>query len=189
MVFRSEPIAMRFIALIAALALLVLVAGCTTQPATQAGTPTSAATVTTVGSAGPAVPIAAGSARIAAAGETATVPIVLASAPNGLSGYVVNVYVGDPSAVEITAVAFPDWAGMQSSSAVPAGQVRLRAVDMAMQVPVGATNVTLATLTVRGRALGSTTITVAPDPNLGVQDRGGSPITLTAVPGTLTVGG
>jgi ABC-type Fe3+-hydroxamate transport system substrate-binding protein len=179
---------MRYIALIAAVALIVLAAGCTAPSAPQTGTPTPAATVTTVGTTGPAVSIAAGVARIANVGGNATVPIILAQAPNGISGYNVTVVLSDPSVGEIAAVAFPDWAGMKSASTVPAGMVALQAVDMSMKVPVGATNVTLATLTVTGRAAGTAAITVRPDPVLGVQDRSGDLYTVTVSPGSLTVG-
>lgn len=180
---------MRYIALVAALVLLVLAAGCTTPSTPQAGTPTPAATVTTIQATAPGVSIETGSIRIAAVGETATVPIVLASAPNGLSGYNISVALTEPSVAEITAVTFPDWAGMKANSDVPTDRVALQAVDMTMQVPVGGTNVTLATLTVTGRASGTTGITVTPDPRLGVQDRSGDLYAVTAAPGTLTVGG
>ncbi len=188
MVSRFEPFAMRYIPLIAAVALIVLAAGCTTPSAPQTGTPTPAATVTTVGTTGPAVSIAAGAARIANVGGNATIPIVLSRAPNGISGYNVTVALSDPAVGEITAVAFPDWAGMKSASTVPAGSVALQAVDMSMKVPVGATNVTLATLTVTCRATGTTAITVRPDPSLGVQDRSGDLYAVTVSPGSLTVG-
>ncbi len=188
MVSRFESIAMRYIALIAALALIVIAAGCTAPSAPQTGTPTPAATVTTIHATAPAVSIAAGSARVASVGGTATIPIVLASAPNGISGYNVTVALADPSIGEITAVAFPDWAGMKAGSAVPSGRIALQAVDMSVQVPVGATNVTLATLTVKGLAAGTTAVTITPDRVLGVQDRKGDLYAVTAVPGSLTVG-
>lgn len=179
---------MRSIVLIVGIALLVLAAGCTAPSAPPAGTPTPAVTATTVHATAPAVSIAAGSARIESGGGTATVPIILASAPNGLSGYNVTVALSDPSIAEISAVAYPDWAALKANPAVPAGRVALQAVDMSMQVPVGAANVTLATLTVKGKAVGSTGITVTPDPSLGVQDRTGDLYSVTAVPGTLVVG-
>jgi hypothetical protein len=188
MVSRFESFAMRYIALIVGLVLIALAAGCTAPSGPQAGTPSPSVTVTTIPATAPAVTIASGSARIAAVGETATLPIVLASAPNGISGYNISVALGDPSVAEITAIAFPDWAGLKSSSPVPSGRVVLQAVDMSMQVPVGATNVTLATLTVKGKAAGTTAITVAPDPALGVQDRKGDLYAVSAVPGVLSVG-
>lgn len=186
---RLSPIAMRSIALIAGLLLLVLAAGCTAQSPPAAGTPAPAVAATTVQPTSPAVSIATGSFRVASAGENATVPILLDSAPNGLSGYGITVTLADPSVAEITAVSFPDWAGMKSSSAVPSGQAVLRAADLSMQVPMGATNLTLATLTVTGRAAGTTGITVTPDPGLGLQDRRGDIYAATPVPGTLAVGG
>ncbi|MEN6341150.1 MAG: hypothetical protein ABFC89_01185 [Methanospirillum sp.] len=179
---------MRYIALIAGLALIMLVAGCTAPSAPQTGTPMPATTVTTVQATAPAVSVVAGSTRLASAGGNATVPIVLASAPDGISGYNITVALGDPSIAEITAVAFPDWAVMKSSSALPAGRVVIQAVDMSRQVPAGATNVTLANLTVKGLTAGTTTITVTPDRVLGVQNRGGDLYAVTAIPGTLTVG-
>ena len=179
---------MRYFALIAACALIVLAAGCTTPSAPQTGTPTPAATVTTAHATAPAVSIEVGAARVATAGGTATVPIVLDRAPNGISGYNVTVALSDPAVAEITSVTFPDWAGMKSSSTVPAATVALQAVDMSVQVPLGATNVTLATLTVTGKGAGSTAITVRPDPSLGVQDRNGDLYSVTVSPGILTVG-
>ena len=181
---------MRSLALIAGLLILVLAAGCATQSQSTppAATSAPAAASTTVQPTAPAVSIATGSFRVASAGETTTIPIVLDSAPNGLSGYGITVALSDPSVAEITSVGFPDWAGMKSSSAVPSGQVVLRAADLSMQVPVGATNLTLATLTVTGRGTGTTAITVTPDSGLGVQDRRGDIYAATSIPGTLAVG-
>lgn len=189
MASRFSSIAMRSITLIAGLILLVLAAGCATQSPPAAGTPAPAVTATAVQPTSPAVSIATGSFQVAAVGENATIPIVLDSAPNGFSGYGITVALTNPSVAEITAVEFPEWAGMKSSSAVPSGQADLRAADLSMQVPVGATNVTLATLTVTGRAAGTTGITVTPESGLGVQDRRGDIYAATSVPGTLTVGG
>jgi len=179
---------MRYIALIAGLALIVFAAGCTAPSAPQTAMPTPAATVTAVQATAPAVSIAVGSARLASVGGTETVPIVLASAPDGISGYNITVALGDPSIAEITAVAFPDWAVMKSSSALPAGRVAIQAVDISQQVPAGATNVTLANLTVKGLTAGTTTITVTPDRVLGVQNRGGDLYAVRVTPGAITVG-
>jgi hypothetical protein len=179
---------MRYIALIAVLALLALAAGCTAPSAPGNATPATTPSATSVAPTGPAVSLGTGAARVASEGGTAEVPIVLSGAPNGLSGYNLTVSLADPSVAEITAVAYPDWAGLKVDPSVPAGRVSLQAVDMTMQVPVGATNVTLATLTVRAIKVGSTAVTVTPDAKLGVQDRNGDLYAVTAVPGTLTVG-
>lgn len=201
------------ISLLAVLALLAVAAGCTApsaggptpapSPAVTAGL-TAAATLTgttattgttavttratTAAPAGPGIPLTAESARIASPGGTANVTIVLDSAPNGLSGYRLTVAVADPAVAEITAVAYPDWAGLKTDPSLPASRIDLSAVDLSQQVPVGAGAVTLATLTVRAKAVGSTAITLTPDPVLGVQDRAGALYTIAAAPGSLTVG-
>jgi hypothetical protein len=61
-------------------------------------------------------------------------------------------------------------------------------VDLSQQVPVGATGVLLATLTVKGTATGSTGIVITPDPSMGFQARNGDMYSVTTPPGTLTVG-
>ncbi|MEN6516976.1 MAG: hypothetical protein ABFC38_02150 [Methanospirillum sp.] len=135
-----------------------------------------------------AVNLATGSFQIGSAGETASIPIVLDSASGGISGYRITVSISDPSVATIMAVAFPDWAGLKSASALPSGQVVLQAVDLSQQVPVGGTGVLLATLTVKGTATGSTGIVITPDPSMGVQNRNGDLYPIAAIPGTLTVG-
>lgn len=177
---------MRFIALIASvLVIVVLAAGCSAPSGSEG---TSAATNATP-TPGQGVALAVGSARIATVGGTATVPITLGAAPGGLSGFSITAVVVDPSIAEITAVAYPDWALLNSTTpSLPASQVQLRGVDLGQRVPVPAANLTLATLTVRAKASGSSSIRVTPDPSLGVQDRNGGKYTVAATSGNLVVG-
>ena len=133
--------------------------------------------------------LATGSFQIGTVGEITSIPIVLDSAAGGISGYGITVSLSNPSIATITAVAFPDWASLKSASALPSGQVVLKSVDLSQQVPVGATGVLLATLTVKGTATGSTGIVITPDPTLGVQNRDGDLYAVSTSPGTLTVGG
>ena len=126
--------------------------------------------------------VATGSFQIASVGETVSIPIVLDSASGGISGYRITVSLSDPSVATITAVTFPDWAGLKSASALPAGQAVLQAVDLSQQVPVGATGVLLATLTVKGTATGSTGIVITPDPSMGFQARNGDMYSVTTIP-------
>ena len=136
-----------------------------------------------------AVNVATGSYQASSVGETVSVPIVLDSAPGGLSGYRIVVSLSDPSVATITSVAFPDWASLKSSSAVPSGRVVLQAVDLSQQVPAGGASVLLATLTVKGTARGSTSIVVTPDSSMGVQDRNGNPYAVSSVAGRFSVAG
>ncbi len=133
--------------------------------------------------------ISTGSFQIGAAGGTASVPIVLDSAPGGISGYRITVSLSNPSVATIAAVEFPGWATLKTASAVPSGQVVLQAVDLQQQVPLGGAAITLATITVQGTAAGSTGITVTPDASMGVQDRNGNPYGVTTAAGSLSVGG
>lgn len=132
--------------------------------------------------------LGSGSFQIGTVGETVSIPIVLDSAPGGISGYRITVSLGNPSVGTITAVTFPDWASLKSASGLPSGQVVLQSVDLSQQVPVGGTGVLLATLTVKGTSTGSTSVVITPDPTMGVQNRNGDLYPITTTPGTLTVG-
>ena len=137
-------------------------------------------TVTTT----PGVHLRTGDFQIRNVGGTVSVPIVLSSAPGGISGYRITVSLSDTSVATITSVVFPDWASLKSSSTLPSGQVVLQGVALSQGVPVGATDVTLATLTVKGTATGSTSIVVTPDSSMGVQDRNGNPYAVSPIAGT-----
>ena len=154
-----------------------------TNPNGLSGTLPNGFTVATL----PQVTLSTGTYQVPNAGGTVSVPIVLSSAPGGLSGYRITVSLSDPSIATITSVAFPDWAGLKSSSALPSGQVVLQGIDLSQQVPVGGTNVILATLTMRGSAEGSTSIVITLDPSIGVQDRNGDLVPAATTPGMLTV--
>ena len=154
-----------------------------TNPNGQSGTLPNGFTVSSPSS----LTVSTGTFQIPNVGGTVSVPIVLSSAPGGLSGYRITVSLSDPSVGTITAVTFPDWAGLKSSSALPSGQVVLQGVDLSQQVPVGGTNVLLATLTMKGTATGSTGIVITPDPSMGLQARNGDLYSVTTPPGTLTV--
>lgn len=135
-----------------------------------------------------AVNLATGSLQIGSVGETVSVPIVLDSASDGISGYRITASLSNPSVATITAVEFPAWASLKSASTLPSAQVVLQGVDLSQQVPLGGANVVLATLTVKGTATGSTGIVITPDTSMGIQNRNGDLYPVTVQPGTLTVG-
>jgi|GEM_PF-1242358 len=136
-----------------------------------------------------AVNLGAGTYQVDPVTEAVSIPIVLDSAPGGLSGYRVSVSLTNPSVATIASVAFPEWASLKSVSQLPASQVTMQSVDLSQMVPLGGTRITLATLTVRGTATGTTGITIVADPTIGVQGRNGEMYPVTVTPGTLTVGG
>lgn len=136
-----------------------------------------------------AVSITTGTFQAGSAGETVSVPIILDSAPQGIAGYQITASLSNPAVATITAVEFPGWASLKTASSLPSSQVELKSVDLTQQVPLGAGGVTLATLTIRATAGGSTGIVISPDPSMGVQDRNGNLYPVSSAPGTLTVAG
>jgi|GEM_PF-1180081 len=125
--------------------------------------------------------------NINAIGATTEIDIMLDTAPDGLSGYNMTISLSDPGIAEILSVEFPTWApeGLYANSTLPADTVWLKAADLLQQVDPGATNVLLATLTIRGDAEGSCTIDAVVtkmDP-----DGAGDPINPSVDPGSLTV--
>lgn len=152
---------------------------------------------------GPAasITVSIGTFQIPTVGETVQIPIVMDAAPGGLAGYGVTVSLADPSIAEITAVDFPAWTTIEdpvtheiwefnngADLVLPSGEVTLRAVDIRSEVSAGATGVTLVTLTVRGTAPGIATLSVTPDPVLGIEDENGDLYPVAAPPGTVIVG-
>ncbi|QYZ78124.1 PKD domain-containing protein [Methanofollis formosanus] len=91
-----------------------------------------------------------------APGETTTVSVVMDTVPQGLSGYLFSFEVRDPAMAEIAAVAFPEWAQMQTHDTLPAGSVRVKAADLNNAVRPGDRNVTLCTFTLKGGEKGVT---------------------------------
>jgi len=107
---------------------------------------------------GMATTVTVGPATIPAAGASVDVTVVADSFPEGLSGYIMTASVADQSVAEITGFTFPAWASIKSNSPVPAGEVFLRASDLSLKVSPGAANVTLVTLTIRGKTNGATVL-------------------------------
>lgn len=133
-----------------------------------------------------AVSISTGSFQIPSVGGTVSVPIILDSAPEGISGFEITVSLSDPSVATIIAAQFPGWTIMTSAEGVPGGKVVLQALGPSEGVAQGA-GVTLATLTVKGTAEGSTEIVITPDPTVGVQNLDGDLYSITPSSGSLTV--
>jgi len=82
-------------------------------------------------------------AHVVESGEFLNVTLILDNAPEGLAGYTINITGGD-----VVYVRFPSWARLKEWS----GGV-LKAVDLEDEVRPGATNVELATATLRVRGV------------------------------------
>ena len=110
--------------------------------------------------------------------------VVLDTAPTGLSGFNISVALTDPSIGEIVGVSYPTWAMMPKNGSLPADSVFVQALDLEQLVGVGATNVTLCTLTVRGDAAGTTNLTITP---IKVDDDSAGRYAPNVIGATLTV--
>jgi ABC-type phosphate transport system substrate-binding protein len=95
---------------------------------------------------------------------TTTVGIVVTSLPDGLSGYYLDVTVADPGIARIESASYPDRFGLTSEPVLSSDgtTVTLEAADLEGAIEPGATDVTLATVTVSGAASGEAELTVEP---------------------------
>jgi hypothetical protein len=118
---------------------------------------------------------------------TATVGVVLTTAPDGLSGYYLDVSIADPGVARIESASYPDRFGLTTTPAVSDGgaTVTLEAADMEGAIEPGATDVTLATIRIAGVETGETALSV--DPRQFDADDGSAFEPATGA-GTVTVG-
>ncbi len=93
-------------------------------------------------------------------GATVEYPVILDEAPAGLSSYNITVTLTDPAVGEITSAEFPAWATENEMSTIPADSVTIQGLDFNEQVQEGATNISLATLTIRADAAGTTPVII-----------------------------
>jgi hypothetical protein len=93
-------------------------------------------------------------------GTSANFTIVLDSAPDGLSGYNLNVVFSNPDIVDISGVTFPPWASMNNVTYPTSGVARMSAVDIGATIGPGAGPIKLGTITMTGKNAGSTDISI-----------------------------
>jgi PKD repeat protein len=119
-------------------------------------------------------------------GEDITIHLALDSAPEGLSGYNMNISLSNSSVAQITGVTFPSWASeMNSHGELPGTQnFLIRASDVSNNVASGATNIELASLTIRGISPGSTDIMIS---QTNVDNETGHDISVSVTTGNLIV--
>lgn len=113
--------------------------------------------------AGSAAIVTLGSGEIDAVGGETTVYLVLDRASGGLSGYNIDLTLGNPSVAEITNISFPSWAAdMHASSPYPTGSKTLiKASDVNNRIGDNAADVVLAAVTIRGLSAGTSTISLS----------------------------
>jgi parallel beta-helix repeat protein len=87
--------------------------------------------------------------------------LTLDHVPFGLSGYNISIELSNGTVAEIISIDYPEWATLSSNSSLPGNSVWLKASDLSNLIQNGATNVTLATLTVRGDTGGTSRILIS----------------------------
>jgi hypothetical protein len=119
-------------------------------------------------------------------GETTTVTVLLIGVPDGLAGYELVVSLSDDAAT-VTDATYPEGFGLTTDPQVSGdgSSVTLEAADTASVVEPGATNATLATVTISGESAGE--VSVELDARQLDADGGGE-LSPATVPGTVTVG-
>jgi hypothetical protein len=122
-----------------------------------------------------------------AADGTTTVGVVLTSAPDGLAGYYLELTVENPEVASVRSASYPDRFGLTSEPDVGAdgATLTLEAADVEDAIEPGATDVTLATVTVAGASPGEVELTIDPQ-QFDADD--GSAVSPATRPGTVTVG-
>jgi PKD repeat protein len=119
------------------------------------------------------------------------IDITVNSLPDGLSGYNFTVSIADPGVAEIVGISYPSWANLTENSSLPRSSVYLKTLDGNSQLEAGAEDVVLATITVYGKEMGSTNLTLdihRLDDDTGSEIEaelavGTLEVTMTAIPG------
>ncbi len=116
-------------------------------------------------------------------GQSAPVTVVLSEAPNGVSGFLLDFTLDDPTLAEIVGVSLPDY-GLTQSDIISSSHVTAMAADLNGLIGAGDTPTTLATLDVLGTGTGSTQLIVLVT---AMDDDDGFSVTIPISAGTVTV--
>jgi hypothetical protein len=137
-----------------------------------------------LGAIGSAAELHAGTVTLSGLGQTEKVPISLDQTTNGLAGYTLEISLSNPSVAQIIAIEYPAWVSLSDTTALPADQVRLKAVDLNRQIQGGATDVPIATVTIMSQSAGSAILEISP---VRVDDDTGNGINPPAIQRSLIV--
>ena len=91
---------------------------------------------------------------------TQTVGVYVDSLPDGMSGYNLTMTVGDSDVADIYSFTTPSWGEMHVTGITPAASAYIQVADMSNAITAGATSVKLCDVTIRGVAVGSTSLSI-----------------------------
>jgi hypothetical protein len=120
---------------------------------------------------------------------TTTASIMLSGAPNGVAGYDLTLGVANAGVATVTDATIPDTfiaPGGGISIADDGSSVTIRAADLQQNIQSGATDITLATVTLTGQSAGETGLSLSVDT---IDDDNGSSMSLSTAGATLSVTG
>jgi hypothetical protein len=120
---------------------------------------------------------------------TTTASIMLSGAPNGVAGYDITLNVAKSGVATVTDATIPDTftaPGGGVSIADDGSSVTIRAADLQQNVQSGATDITLATVTLTGQSTGETGVSLSVNT---IDDDNGSSMSLSTSGVTLSVTG
>lgn len=145
--------------------------------------PTATPTSTPTSSPTPAPLVISAQSAEVEAGKHISVVILLDRAPTGLAGFNLKATLSGTTVARFTDAQFPAF-GLTQNELLSDGEIHLQAVDTTGIVKPGATNVTLATLSVEGLRAGSTSVVLSVN---AVDDDAGNSMSVHTVPGMLKV--
>ncbi|MFC1977411.1 hypothetical protein ACFLWS_04000 [Chloroflexota bacterium] len=116
-------------------------------------------------------------------GTKCTVRIVLLNATDGLSGYMIRVFLVNPEVAQITDIVLPSFASAKFSN-LPANTVEIATLDLGDIVGIGTEETSLATLELEGLNLGNSGIAIE---ITAMEDDSNNPIEPRILPGYVEV--
>ena len=116
-------------------------------------------------------------------GQDVELRLSLSRAPTGLSGFILELQISDPSVAEILSGTIPNF-GLATVSALPADSAKIQAVDLSQLVNPTSSEVLLCTFMLKGIVPGTTEVRVLVS---RVDDDNGQPLNPIAHPIRLTV--
>lgn len=134
---------------------------------------------------GSAEKISLGDVSISTIGQKVDIPVVLDSAPAGISGYKFTTSFTPAGIAQISAVTMPDWAPIKIVEGTPGEEVLVSAVDLNMKVEAGAESVQISTLSLEGLSEGTTSLNLI---ITEITDDNGSPVVVELTPAVISVG-
>jgi len=123
--------------------------------------------------------------QIQSIGQVVEIPVVLDSAPAGISGYKFLTSFSPSGIARVSTVTMPDWASVKVIEGTPGESALISTVDLSMKVEAGSEPVTICNLGVEGIANGVTTLNIV---ITEITDDSGNPISVELTPAAITVG-